>query len=1037
MNADDPLRQAIRDAYLADESACMQRCLGRITLDPQGQKRVFEKAYATVKQLRAEPGACKGLDALLQEYDLSSEEGVVLLCLAESLLRIPDAETADKLIRDKLLEGHWEKHLGKSESILVNASTWGLMLTGQLVRLTADTRSNLATTLRNLALRSGEPLLRVAFRQAMDIVGRQFVLGETIEQAMDRSDAKSAPRYLYSYDMLGEAAMTATDAKRYLDAYMHAVDVIGRHARHEGRRNPGISVKLSALHPRYEHAQRERILGELPERLMELVCRAREFDLLVTVDAEESDRLDLSLDVFDAVYSDPGLAGWDGLGMAVQAYQKRALPVLDWLADLAARQRRVIPVRLVKGAYWDQEVKTAQVQGLRGYPVFTRKSHTDVSYLACVCRLFEAAPWVYPQFATHNAHTISAVQVLGEGRDFEFQRLHGMGQGLYDLLLEQAEDLRCRVYAPVGGHAELLSYLVRRLLENGANTSFVNRILHREVAVEDVVADPVEHSRENRYLPNPRIPLPAHLYRGQRLNSDGLNLADDADVATLQRALSEAGQRQWIAAPLVEGKNLQPPEYPVYDPARRLRRTGRVAWTSAAQVGEAVAAAARGFPVWQATAPGHRADLLERAAELLQSARAALMYLCIREGGRTVRDAAAEVREAVDYCRYYAWLAREQMASPSPLTGPSGESNELRLHPRGVFACISPWNFPLAIYLGQITAALAAGNSVVAKPAQQTPLIAHYAASLLHQAGVPAHALHVLPGDGDTGARLVAHPDIAGVVFTGSTETAKRIQRSLAEKAGPIVPLVAETGGQNAMIVDSSALSEQVVADVLESAFNSAGQRCSALRALFLQEDVAPRILQMLTGAMEELCLGDPMQLSTDVGPVIDGGAVEKLHRHAEFLRRNGRLIHRCRLPEGTREGTYFPPHCFEIPSLDLLKGEVFGPILHVVRFAANELAAVVDAINATGYGLTLGVHSRIDETVDYVIGHARAGNIYINRNMIGAVVGVQPFGGEGLSGTGPKAGGPDYLKRLCTERTVCNNIAAVGGDPTLLSLTE
>ncbi len=1033
----DPLRRAIREAYLADETSWTQALVEQAGLDAKTRGDIFAHTCAVVRALRETPGAQKGLDAFLQEYDLSSEEGVVLMCLAEALLRIPDAETADRLIREKLSTGHWDEHLGKSESILVNASTWGLMLTGRLINLAPDTRNDLGAALKRLAARSGEPVVRVAVTQAMEIIGRQFVLGETIEQALERSNHADRKRYLYSYDMLGEAAMTAPDAHRFFDAYAHAITAIGKHRCGSGVLAPGISIKLSALHPRYEYAQRDRVLKELTPPLLELARLAKQFELLVTIDAEEADRLELSLDVFRALYSDPALSDWEGLGMAVQAYQKRALPTLNWLVGLADRYRRQIPVRLVKGAYWDNEIKQAQIDGLGGYPVFTRKSHTDISYLSCSQRLLQSAPLLYPQFATHNAHTMCSVLALANGKDFEFQRLHGMGRGLYDLFLQQRDQLRCRIYAPVGGHAELLPYLVRRLLENGANTSFVNRIVHREVPVEAVAADPINIAGDNEYAPHPLIPLPVNLYGTSRVNSQGLNLSDPVELEQLKAAMEKADGQTWTTVPMVAGQTLGEPIHGVYSPADQSLQIGTVAWADTNHVDGAVSVADRGFWAWQATSPNERAAHLDNAADILEAQRAALMTLCVREAGKTLPDALTEVREAVDYCRYYASLARHQLQSPQSLIGPSGESNQLSLHGRGVFACISPWNFPLAIFLGQITAALAAGNSVIAKPAEQTPLIASHALGLLHRAGIPNDVLQLLPGDGAIGARLVADPDIAGVLFTGATDTAKAIQRSLAKKAGPIVPMIAETGGQNAMIIDSSALAEQVVADAIQSAFNSAGQRCSALRVLFIQDDVASRTLEMLRGAMAELTIGDPAMLSTDVGPVIDEDAQIALQKHVTFLSANGTLIYRCELSAATDRGTYFPPHMFEIESLSLLDNEVFGPILHVIRFAANKLDNVIEAINATGYGLTLGIHSRIEETIEYITRRVRVGNVYVNRNMIGAVVGVQPFGGEGLSGTGPKAGGPNYLRHLCTERTVSINIAAVGGNPDLLSMIE
>ncbi len=1031
-----PLRQAIRDAYLMDETACVQRCIEYANLDTTTREGVFQQACRIVQRLRDSADASKGLDALLQEYDLSSEEGVVLMCLAEALLRIPDPETADRLIREKLTQGDWVEHLGKSDSVLVNASTWGLMLTGRLIRLAPQTRHDLGAFLKNLVARGGEPLVRLALRQAMEVIGQQFVLGKSIEQALERRRQPEYQAELYSYDMLGEAALTADDARRYFDAYAHAIETIGRSEQADGWNAPGISVKLSALHPRYVFSQRGRVTAELSPRLMELVRLAKQFGLLITIDAEEADRLELSLDVFAQVYADPGLSDWYGLGIAVQAYQKRALPVLDWLMDLAQRHRRPIPVRLVKGAYWDTEIKRAQVEGLIGYPVFTRKSHTDVAYLACTRHLLNARSHLYPQFATHNAHTIAAVTTLAGNAEFEFQRLHGMGKALYALVRQHQPALQCRVYAPVGSHARLLPYLVRRLLENGANTSFVNRIVHREVPIEDVVADPIVRARDGGYEPHPRIPLPVHLY-GERRNALGVNLADINELSALQAKMEAADAGEWRASPLIDGEQDGSEEEPIFNPAQRHHQVGSVSWSDPVQVNKALAAARRGYERWRITPADERARILEDAAAVLEANKGLLMTLCIREAGKTIADAAGEVREAIDYCRYYAREARQQLSMPRTLHGPSGELNTLGLCGRGVLACISPWNFPLAIFLGQVSAALAAGNSVVAKPAEQTPLTACQAVRMLYDAGLPKDVVSLLTGDGKIGAALVAHPQIDGVLVTGGTETAKTIQRSLAAKPGPIVPLIAETGGQNAMVVDSSALVEQVVIDAIQSAFNCAGQRCSALRVLFLQADVAPRIIEVLTGAMTELSVDDPALLTTDIGPLIDEHAQNAMRTHIERIKSQATILQRCSLPASTEQGRFFPPHAVEIESMSLLEREVFGPILHIIRFSANRLDKVIESINGTGYGLTLGIHSRINETVEFIVQRARVGNIYVNRNMIGAVVGIQPFGGEGLSGTGPKAGGPNYLLGLSTERTVSNNIAAVGGNADLLSIVE
>jgi RHH-type transcriptional regulator, proline utilization regulon repressor / proline dehydrogenase / delta 1-pyrroline-5-carboxylate dehydrogenase len=1035
-----PLRRRLRAALRADEAATVEALLPQAELPHDMQDRIAARARALVGAVREKRLGQGGLDAFLHEYELSSREGVVLMCLAEALLRIPDPETANLLIKDKLAGADWERHLGSSESLFVNASTWALMLTGRLIGLERGGGPDLAGVLRRLVARSGEPVIRQAVIQAMRILGRQFVMGRTIDEALDRARGMEKRGYRYSYDMLGEAARTAADATRYDQAYRTAIAAIGRAA--EGRgpiASPGISVKLSALHPRYEVSQADRVMAELVPRLAALAGLARDAGIGFTIDAEEADRLDLSLDVIEALAGDPSLAGWDGLGLAIQAYQKRCAALIDWLQDLARRRRRRLMVRLVKGAYWDSEIKWSQERGLSGYPVFTRKVATDVSYLACARKLLADAGSFYPQFATHNAHTMAAVlEMAGDRRDFEFQRLHGMGEALYDQVVGQPDGLPVRVYAPVGGHEELLAYLVRRLLENGANTSFVNRIVDESAPIEDLIADPVGQLRRLAAKPHPRIPLPVALYGPTRRNAKGLDLADLETLVPLAAALDAAAARQHQAAPLVGGAVRGGAARPIGDPADRRRTVGSVVEAEASEIEPAMARAARAQPDWDATPADERARSLEGAADLFEAQMPGLMALAIREAGKTIPDAVAEVREAVDFLRYYAGRARADFAEPLALPGPTGETNQLALQGRGVFVCISPWNFPLAIFTGQVTAALAAGNSVVAKPAEQTPLIAMAAVRLLHQAGVPVDVLHLLPGDGPAiGAGLIADPRTAGVAFTGSTETAHAINRVLAARSGPIVPLIAETGGQNAMIVDSSALPEQVVRDVLASSFQSAGQRCSALRVLFVQADIADKLITMLTGAMAELRVGDPGLLATDVGPVIDEAARDMLTAHAARMAREGRLLHAVRLPPECEHGTFVAPAAFEIDALARLEREVFGPILHVVRWSADRLDSVIDAINASGYGLTLGIHSRIDATVRQIHSRLRVGNAYVNRNMIGAVVGVQPFGGEGLSGTGPKAGGPRYLHRFAVERTLTIDTTAAGGNASLLSLQE
>jgi len=1035
-----PLRVAIRDSCRADEAEAVARILAEAEIPADMRDRIAERARGFVAAVRRERHGKGGIDAFLHEYALSSPEGVALLCLAEALLRIPDRETVDRLIRDKIGEADWESHLGHSESIFVNASAWALMLTGRLLRADPTTH-DLRAALRRFVARSGEPVLRQAVTAAMHILGRQFVMGRTIEEALERAEGGERHGYRHSYDMLGEAAHTAADAARYAAAYDGAIAAIGRSA--VGRdvaEAPGISIKLSALHPRYEMAQRDRALSEMSPILLDLARHARSVGIGMTIDAEEADRLDLSLDLFEALALARDLAGWDGLGLAVQAYQKRALPVIEWLADLARRSGRRLMVRLVKGAYWDNEIKRSQERGLDGYPVYTRKVATDVSYLAAARRLLAFGPVFYPQFATHNAHTVAAIlDLAGERRDYEFQRLHGMGETLYEQIVGAEQTNRpCRVYAPVGSHEDLLPYLVRRLLENGANTSFVNRIVDDAQPIDEIIADPIAHLARLPSKPHPRIPLPRDLYSPARRNSGGLDLNHPPALVALRDGLAEALRRPWTAGPIISGIEQSGPVEPVLDPSDRRRQVGTAAAAGPPELDRALGRAQFSAPSWDRTPADERAALLERAADLYQNRMVELMAPIIREGGRTIPAALAEVREAVDYLRYYALRGRTDFAAPEQLPSPTGERNEIALHGRGLFACISPWNFPLAIFTGQIAAALAAGNAVVAKPAEQTPLVAAAAVRLLHEAGIPGDVLHLLPGTGEAiGAPLVGDPRVAGIAFTGSTETARRINLDLAQRPGPIVPLIAETGGQNAMIVDSSALAEQVVVDVLTSAFESAGQRCSSLRLLYVQDDIADRLLAMLRGAMTELVVGDPALIATDVGPIIDAAAREALEQHARRMMREARLLYQCSLPAGTEHGTFFAPRAFEIDTAKRLRGEVFGPILHVVRWRADRLDAVLDEIAATGYGLTLGIQSRIDETVRYILARLRVGNAYVNRNMIGAVVGLQPFGGEGLSGTGPKAGGPRYLHRFATERTLSVDTTAAGGNASLLSLQD
>lgn len=1038
----ESLRKAISDAYLADEDQILESLIAKARLSPAEKNATEALAGELVTRIRQAHDKRSGLDAFTQEYALSSEEGVVLMCLAESLLRVPDAETADKLIRDKIGSGHWDRHLNKSQSLFVNTSTWGLMLTGRVVTFDEAAKWDFDGIWRKLVARSGEPVIRQAVTYAMRILGGQFVLGRTIEEALKRAKPQIDAGYRFSFDMLGEAAYTKADAARYYASYQAALAALAKaypDLETEVFERPSISVKLSALHPRYEFVKRERVMAELLPKLVALGMHAREANLGLTVDAEESERLDLMLDVFEAMGESDDLAGWDGLGLAIQAYAKRALPLIDWLADLGRRQQRRVPVRLVKGAYWDTEVKRGQEMGLSDYPVFTRKCGTDTSYLACARALLAAQDTIYPQFATHNAHTLSAIQVFaGTRRDFEYQRLHGMGEMLYELYREVKPPHRIgagtRIYAPVGSHEDLLAYLVRRLLENGANTSFVNRLADEASPIADIIADPVEELVGLVPLRNPNIPKSAGMLPDRR-NSFGFFWSDPEIAGPALKAMEKSLATPQSAAPIVGGRLGKGEAAAVCDPADRRRVVGEVIEATPEDAIEALGLAHKAQGGWNALGGEARAKILESAADLFEQNRNPLMALAVREAGKTLPTALGEVREAVDFLRYYAGQARKLFAGGAALPGPTGEDNTLSLHGRGVFACISPWNFPLAIFTGQVAGALAAGNAVLAKPAEQTPLMAAAATHLLHQAGVPGDVLHLLPGDGPKiGNPLFADARLAGVAFTGSTEAATAINRALAARSGPIATLIAETGGMNAMIVDSTALPEQVTRDVVASAFDSAGQRCSALRVLFLQDDVADDMLEIILGHMDELALGDPMRLDTDIGPVIDEDARKMLQAHVARMTREAKLLRALPLAPEHAHGTFFAPHAFEIDSIGQLQHEVFGPVLHVVRYQAGKLDKVCEAINATGYGLTLGIHSRIDQTAKFIRARVHAGNMYVNRNQIGAVVGVQPFGGEGLSGTGPKAGGPHYLLRFAHERTYTVNTTAAGGNAALLS---
>ena len=994
------LRQAITAMTRAPEAACVAALLPQARLSPGQCARVGAHARALVTRLRQKPRGSM-VEELVREYDLSSREGIALMCLAESLLRIPDAATRDALIRDKIGSGDWRAHVGGGQSLFMNAASWGLLVTGHLAL--ADDAHSLSGALTRLVARCGAPVIRRAVDAAICIMGEQFVMGRSIEEALGRARGREGEGFLYSFDMLGEAAMTGADATRYFEAYRHAITAIGAASGGRGIvRGPGLSVKLSALHPRYARAKAERVMGELLPRLLALVVEARRWNIGLTIDAEEQDRLELSLDLLEALCAAPELAGWDGIGFVVQAYGRRCPAVLDFVIDLARRTGRRIAVRLVKGAYWDAEIKRAQVDGAPDFPVFTRKVHTDLSYIACAHKLLAAKHAVFPQFATHNAQTLAAIHDLA-GPDFrigdyEFQCLHGMGEPLYEEIVGPL-GRPCRIYAPVGTHETLLAYLVRRLLENGANSSFVNRIRDPAVPVEELIPDPAEvvASMPVPGAPHPGIAAPRALY-GERVNSAALDLADDGTLGALSSRLAAQAATWTVASPASGGAAPRP----VRNPGDHRDIVGEVRDATVPDVSRAVARAASAATDWAALAPAERGALLRRAADCMETAMMCLMGLIMREAGKSAANAVAEVREAVDFLRYYAGEAEARLTPAHRLLGP--------------IASISPWNFPLAIFTGQVAAALAAGNPVLAKPAEETPLVAAEAVRILHSAGIPADVLQLLPGDGRIGAALVSAPQVAGVMFTGSTEVAQLIARSLAGRPGPDgrpVPLIAETGGQNAMIVDSSALPEQVVADVLASAFDSAGQRCSALRVLCLQDEVADTLLAMLKGAMAELEIGRTDRLSVDVGPVIHAEARRGIEAHVSAMAAKGCPVHRPALPPETAQGTFVAPTLIEISSLADLGREVFGPVLHVLRWRRRDLGRLVSAINATGYGLTFGLHTRLDSTVAAVTERIEAGNLYVNRNIIGAVVGVQPFGGRGLSGTGPKAGGPLYLSRL------------------------
>jgi len=1036
------LRATINDAYRAPELDVISVLIEQAELDSSKASAIRNLAIRLVEQVRAGRKKSMGIDSFLTEYALSSNEGIALMCLAEALLRVPDHATIDSLIKDKIAAADWESHRGQSDSFFINATTWALMLTGKVLS-PEKAESSLRRSIMTLVNRSGEGVVRVAADKAMRIMSKQFVMGRTITEAIDRAKKKEAQGYRYSYDMLGEAALTTADAERYLQAYTNAIETIGlkSSASADLYKKANISIKLSALHPRYNESQHERVLAELSPKLLTLAQLAKKHNIGLTIDAEESERLDLSLDVIECVFNHDSLAGWNGFGMAVQSYQKRAFYLLDWIAALARGKNRRMMVRLIKGAYWDSEIKKSQMQGLADYPVFTRKVFTDVSFQACAKKILTMTDAIYPQFATHNAYSVALIlSLVGDYRDFEFQCLHGMGNELYEQIVPANQfGIACRVYAPVGSHEDLLPYLVRRLLENGANSSFVNRIVDDKAPISDLVEDPLNKAKYLLSKINQNIPLPASIFLPERKNSPGIDFSNRSTVATMQATFTSMEPLNWQVAPVMctqIGKEEAP--HAVVSPQNNKHVIGEVARATADDVEQALTDAQKAFQAWTTTPVTERAACLERFACELENNMNTLLAMACLEAGKTWNDAVAEVREAIDFCRYYATQAVKIMEKPVHLHGYTGELNELSLHGRGVVLCISPWNFPLAIFTGQVVAALVTGNCVIAKPAEQTPIIAHYAVELLLKSGVPAGVLQFLNGPGSVvGAALVADKRIKAVIFTGSTSTANMINRTLATRGDEIIPLIAETGGQNAMIVDSSALLEQVTMDVMTSAFGSAGQRCSALRVLFVQDEVYPRMMTLLKGAMEEIRVGDPRWLTTDVGPVIDAASLASLKTHVANMQQKYEIIYQCQLDKTCDSGFFMPPTAIAIDHISALDKENFGPVLHVIRFKRDALDDVIEQINNTGYGLTLGIHSRINSTVEYIRKHVHVGNCYVNRSMIGAVVGLQPFGGEGLSGTGPKAGGPHYLQRLCLERTYTVDTTAAGGNASLMSIPD
>jgi len=1030
------LEKKISDSHYLDEKQCILNLISHAEFEENINKKITNYAKQLIIHARNNKKKIGNIDIFLTEYNLSNEEGIALMCLAEALLRIPDKETSDRFIKDKICKANWKNHINQSDSIFINAATWGLLITGKIIK--PSYKKNLSGIFKNFLIRTSKGSIRLIIRQAMKILSRQFVLGEDIQESLEKSQEEKSKGYYYSYDMLGESAKTEKDSELYYQNYLNTIDIVGKNSKNinDIYQKPNISIKLSALFSRYEFSQLQRVMKELYSRVKHLAMRSKKYNITLTIDAEEASQLEISLQIIEKLALDKDLINWNGLGLAVQSYQKRAYSVIDWLINLSHRSNKRLIVRLVKGAYWDSEIKIAQTGGFENYPVFTRKSYTDISYIACAKKMLFYKKEIFSQFATHNAYTIASILEFSDGVDFEFQCLHGMGSGLYDQIVQSNNKIPCRIYAPFGNHKHLLAYLVRRLLENGANTSFIYRIRDKKISPEKLIENPIIIAKKFDGEPHPNIPLPKNIYK-TRINAKGIDINNRIIMKKLIKKINFATKR-WESYPLIAKIN-KPNRYEKYvlNPENSKEIIGTIIYTDPNEVDIAIERSLIAFSKWKKVSVIDRIYYLQKMGNLLENNMENFIALLIKEAGKTIPNAISEIREAINFCRYYAEEAKKLFSSPIEMIGPTGEKNSLYYHGRGIIACISPWNFPLAIFLGGIVASIVAGNTVIAKPAEQTSLIAHKTVQLLYKSGIPKDVVQCLPGDGNIiGEKIINDVRINSVIFTGSNDTAKRIFRLISKKSGIITNLIAETGGQNALIVDSSALLEQVTTDIIYSAFNNSGQRCSSLRVLFVQNDIADNLISMIKGAMKELTIGDPKYLSTDIGPIIDQESKKKLLDYISYIKLYADMIYQVDIKNNTNiNGNFFPPTIIEINNINLLKEEIFGPILHIIRFNSYDLKKIINQINNMGYGLTAGVHTRVNNTAKYICDNLNIGNIYINRNQIGAEVGVQPFGGEGLSGTGPKTGGPNYLVRLSYERTISINTTATGGNTVLLSL--